>query len=378
MFRDASVVIRKGGGVRFGLVGSGMAGPLFHGALATRPGGAELHGIAASSPESARSAAARWQVPRAYDGWQDLIADPTIEAVCIATPTGTHAEISVAASRAGKHVLVEKPIATSLDEADAMIEAASAAGRALGVIFMYRFMDTARLMKRAIDGGHLGTILFAEVRGHFWRDQAYYDSGTWRGTWAGEGGGSLMSQTSHTLDLLLWMLGPVASVHAYVDRTPVHDIETEDIVAGALRFESGALATILSTTAAAAPLERALVVSGTTGCVELRGDRLARFEAPGLEEDAAILARASDRDRGDTTRAAGYSDSELHRRQLEDFVEACAQGRPPAVDGQEGRRTLEVMRSLYRSAQSGTVVGLPLGSDPRPGVTTAAPAAVTA
>jgi predicted dehydrogenase len=231
---------------------------------------------------------------------------------------------------------------------------------------MYRFMDPALLMKRAVDAGHLGRIIFAEVRGQFWREQAYYDSGEWRGTWAGEGGGSLMSQTSHTLDLLLWMLGPVESAHAYVDRSPVHAIETEDVVAGALRFASGAVATILSTTAAIAPIERTLTISGSTGCVELVGDRLARFVAPGLDAEAAGLLAGSQADRGDTTRGAGYSDSELHRRQLEDFVEACAQGRRPRVDGREGRRTLEVMRALYRSSEAGDVIRLPLGADPRP------------
>jgi predicted dehydrogenase len=294
-----------------------------------------------------------------------MLDDADIEAVCVATPTGLHAEITIAALAAGKHVLVEKPIATNLDEADAMIEAARRADRTLGVIFMYRFMDTARLMKRAIDEGRLGDVLYAQVQGSFWRDQAYYDSGAWRGTWKGEGGGSLMSQTSHTLDLLLWMLGPVESIGAHMAMTPMHQIETEDLVTATLRFRSRAMATLLSTTAASAPSPRALTISGSGGFMELIGDELGRFDVAGLTREATAL-RATVADRGDTASGAGYSDSELHRRQIEDFVEAIRSGRAPAVDGAAGRATLEVMRAIYRSAQSETMVLLPLGADPGP------------
>jgi predicted dehydrogenase len=352
--------------MRFGLIGSGLAGPLFGGALAARPAGASLAGIATSRPETARAAAERWGADRAYDSWQELVAAPEIDAVCVAVPTGLHAEVTIAAARAGKHVLVEKPIATCLDDADRMIAAAREAGVTLGVIFMYRFMDTARLMKRAIDEGHLGVPLLGEVAGRFWRDQRYYDSGAWRGTWEGEGGGSLMSQTSHTLDLLLWMLGPVRSVSAQVERTAVHDIDTEDLVAATLRFTSGAIGTVLSTTAARAPQPRTLAITGSSGFVELVGDDLGRFDAPALEADAQALRAAVPQDRGDTTRGAGFVDSELHRRQIEDFVLAAQAGREPMVDGAEGRRTLEVMRAIYRSAQTGSVVELPVGADPTP------------
>lgn len=351
--------------MRFGLIGGGMAAPLFTGAFEARPAGATLAGLATSSLASAESAAERWGLERAYPSWQAMLDDPAIDAVCVATPTGSHATITAAAFAAGKHVLVEKPIATCLDEADAMIEAARAAERTLGVIFMYRFMDTARLMKRALDEGSIGDVVFAEVAGRFWRDQAYYDSGAWRGTWQGEGGGSLMSQTSHTLDLLLWLLGPVDSVHAFIDRTAIHDIDTEDLVAANIRFHSGAIATVLSTTAASSPSPRTLSISGTLGSMELIGDDLGRFDVPGLTAEAEALA-ASGSDRGDTAAGAGYSDSELHRRQIEDFVQAVDSGRAPMVDGPEGRATLEVMRAMYRSADSSAVMRLPLGADPSP------------
>lgn len=349
--------------MRFGLIGTGLAGRLFGGALQARPAGAELVAVAARSEASARGGAERWGAQWWTDDWRELIASDEIDAVCIATPTGTHAEIAVAAARAGKHVLTEKPMATTLDDADRMISAANGAGVGLGVIFMYRFMDSARLLREAVTGGHLGRPLLAECFGRFWRDQAYYDSGDWRGTWEGEGGGSLMTQTSHTLDLLLWIMGEVEEVSAYWDVTPLHSIETEDLVVAILRFANGALATVTSSTAIKAPGPRSITISGEQGLIELVGDDIGRWTIPGLADRATTL-RAADVDRGDTALRAGFTDSELHRRQIEDFVTAIREGRAPLVDGLEGRRTLEVIRAIYHSAWSRQPIRLPVGADP--------------
>lgn len=350
-----------GAGMRFGLIGAGLAGPLFGGALQARPGGAELVTVAARRETSARSFAERYGLPRWSTDWREVVADPAIDAVCIATPTGTHADIAVAAAQAGKHVLTEKPIATTLTDADRMIAACRAAGVTLGVIFMYRFMDTARKMKQAIDDGLIGQPVLGECIGKFLRDQPYYDSAEWRGTWEGEGGGSLMTQTSHTLDLMLWMLGPVSQVHAFTTVTPRHQIETEDLTAGTLKFASGALGTVISSSAIEPPSDRVVTIHGEKGTLSLVGDRIARWDVPGGpdEEAAAMLAETSP-DRGDTLAQAGYADSELHRRQIEDFVRAIEEGRQPAVDGMEGRKTLEVMRGLYLAAQRGAVLSLPI------------------
>lgn len=347
-------------GLRFGLVGSGLAGPLFAGALAQRPGGSTLEAIATRSESSARSAAERWSVPRWYSDWRRLIEDPRIDAVCIATPTGTHAEIAIAAATAGKHVLTEKPMATTVVDADRMIAACHEAGVTLGVIFMYRFMDTARKMRQAIAEGWIGRPILGEVVGKFFRDQAYYNSGDWRGSWQGEGGGSLMTQTSHTLDLLIWMLGDVREVAGFWSRTQIHDIEVEDLAVASLRFESGALASVISSTAITPPSERVLTVHGETGTVGLVGDRLARWDVRHTDEEAAELMAVLESDRGDTASRAGYADFELHRRQIADFVVAVDEGRTPAVNGSEGRRTLEVIQAIYESGRRADVVHLPL------------------
>ena len=356
----------KAVGLRFGLVGAGLAGPLFAGALAERPRGAELRAVATRHAASARSFAERYGVATWYGDWRDLVDDPAIDVVCIATPTGTHAEIAVAAAEAGKHVLTEKPISTTLADADAMIDACARAGVMLGVIFMYRFMDTARKMKEAVDRGLIGRPILGECIGKFRRDQAYYDSADWRGTWAAEGGGSLMTQTSHTLDLLLWLLGPVERVGGFYAVTPTHRIETEDLVVGSLRFRSGALGSVISSSAITPPTERVLTVHGERGTVRLVGDRLAQWDVDGEPDaEAVAMLQATAPDRGDTAAKAGYADSELHRRQIEEYIDAIAARRPPAIDGAEGRRTLEVMRALYLANDRGEVITLPAREEVR-------------
>ena len=216
-------------GLGFGLVGAGLAGPLFAGAFAARPRDATLRAVASRREDALGAFADRYDIPHRYTDWRDLVADPSVDVVCIATPTGHHPEMAIAAARAGKHVLTEKPMATTLTDADRMIASCAEAGVTLGVIFMYRFMDSTRKMKQAVDNGLIGRPILGDCVGKFRRDQSYYDSGEWRGTWAAEGGGSLMTQTSHTLDLLLWMLGPVETVSGAYTVTPTHQIERPKI-----------------------------------------------------------------------------------------------------------------------------------------------------
>ena len=348
----------------FGLIGAGLAGPLFGGAFLQRPGGAELLAVATRHEETAKQAAERWETSRWYTDWRELIEDPEVDAVCVATPTGSHAEITIAAAEAGKHVITEKPMATTLEEADRMIAVCEKAGVQLGVIFMYRFMDTALALKRAVDEGVIGKPILGECVGKFFRDQDYYDSAAWRGTWKGEGGGSLMTQTSHTLDLLLWILGEVESVVAFSTTTGLHRIDVDDLVAASLRFTNGGLGSVISSTAIRPAEDRRLTLHGEEGTLELIGDRIARWEAPVPPPPEVVALMQDERpDRGETAARAGYVDPKLHHRQLEDFVESISTGRRPSIDGREGRRTLEVMRAIYRSSDVHEVVDLPLGGD---------------
>lgn len=336
--------------MRFGLIGTGLAGPLFAGAFASHPAGSSLVAVSSRRTEPLNAFADRFDIPDRYTDWRDLVQSSAIDAVCIATPTGAHVEIACAAAKHGKHVLTEKPIAANLADADRMIAACEDHGVTLGVIFMYRFMDTARAMKSTIDNGSIGKPILAECSGKFFRSQEYYDSGSWRGTWDGEGGGALMTQTSHTLDLMLWMLGDVAEVSGFYNTTPHHRIETEDVAVGILRFRSGALATVVSSSAVTPPVDRSITIHGTEGTIRLEGDDIVQWDVQGADRQLApeLFGRRGD-DRGDTRGTAGYADSELHRRQIEEFVTAVRAGRRPSVDGTEGRKTLAVMKALYRA-----------------------------
>jgi predicted dehydrogenase len=163
---------------------------------------------------------------------------------------------------------------------------------------------------------------------------------------------------------MLWMLGPVAQVSGFYTVTPAHTIETEDLAVGSLRFASGALGSVISSSGITPPVPRSLTIHGERGTVRLTGDQLTQWDVVGEpDEEARRMLAEAEPDRGDTAAKAGYADSELHRRQIADFVAAVTAGRPPAIDGHEGRRTLEVMRALYRSSMRGEVVSLPIEED---------------
>jgi len=330
---------------------------LFAQALAMRPGGARLVAVCSRNREKAKAFGSEYDVSEVFTDWRELMGAPGIDAVCVASPTGDHARMTVGAAGRGLHVLTEKPIANTVADADRMIEACRKAGVTLGCIYMYRFMDTARHMKEAVSGGLIGRPLMAECRGLFFRSQDYYDSAPWRGKWSTEGGGSLVTQTSHTLDLMIWMLGDVKEVAGFHSTSPLHRIEVEDQTLGIVRFVNGALATVVSTTAAVNPQPRSLVIRGTLGTVGIVDDDLSRWDVPGgPSAEIRELLRGGGVDRGNTLTAGGYADPTLHFRQMEDFVAAVAEHRPPVVDGWQGRRTTAVMEALYESARLGRFV----------------------
>lgn len=353
--------MERTGAMRVGLVGGGLAGRLFCDALREKPGGAELVAIATRDGDRAKALATEFGVPRCYAGWERLVADPEIDLVCVGAPHAMHAKIAIAAARAGKHVLVEKPMASNVAEADAMIAAAEAAGVTLGVIFNYRFMDTAIMMRRAITEGRIGRPILAECIGKYWRSQEYYDSAAWRGTWAGEAGGALMTQTSHDIDLMLWMLGPVDSLAGYWTTTPIHQIEVDDLAVASLRFENGALGSIVSSSAMVPASERVVTVHGETGTISLIGDAIGAWRVPGpVDPEVQRILNEKPPDRGDVASTPYYTDPELHRRQIEDLVRSIQAGQRPAIDGREGRRAVEVITAIYRSQETGAVVKFPL------------------
>ena len=281
-----------------------------------------------------------------------LLARRDVEVVCVCVPSGLHAAIGVQAAEAGKHLVVEKPIDVSLDAADRLIDAARAAGVALTVISQHRFDPGLVELKRLLDDGALGRLVLGEASTKWYRAQAYYDSAAWRGTYAMDGG-SLMNQGVHYVDLLRWCMGPPVEVTS-VCSTQAHQIEAEDTALAIVRFASGAVATILSSTAAFPGFPQRLEITGTKGTVTVEDGRIVGRALAG-----GLAAPAASADPGQSAAADPAAvDVASHAAQLADLLDAVDTGREPAVTGQGGRDALEIVLAVYESSRTGRPVRL--------------------
>jgi UDP-N-acetyl-2-amino-2-deoxyglucuronate dehydrogenase len=320
-------------------------------AIAATPG-ARLVAVCRGDASRAAEASAEFGVP-CERGDEALLARPDVDAVCVATPSGRHAVQVIAAARAGKHVLVEKPLALTLADADAMIAACRSAGVRLGVALQRRTEPCYRALQAVIAAGGLGRLVLGSTTVPYFRAQSYYDSADWRGTRALDGGGALMNQGIHLADLLLWLMGDVEEVYAHA-ATLARKIEVEDCLAATLQFESGALGNILATTAAAPGFPHRIEVYGTAGGVQIEGERIVRWEggapAPEGTDEAPAAAGA-----GASPTGIGVT---AHARILADFVAAVRDRRAPLVSGEEGRRSLALVLGVYESARTGRPVRL--------------------
>lgn len=294
-----------------------------------------------------------------------------LDIVSITTPSGRHLEPAVAAARAGKHVLCEKPLDATLERVDEMIRVCAEHQVGLCGIFPRRFNGAVEAVKRTVEAGRLGRITLASATIKWFRTQAYYDADIWRRTWELSGGGALMSQSIHTIDLLLHFAGDVESVSALAGVAGHSGIEVEDVAAALLKFKNGALGTIEGTTTAYSSTGHPAQVQlcGTDGSVFLTDNTLTtwEFKQP-LPEDAEVLARFGARA---VTQGAGAADPRAidfreHQRNFQDFVDSLAEGRPPQVNGPEARRAIELILAIYESAlNGGRRVDLPLPQTPR-------------
>src|SRR5467141_1484628 len=270
-----------------------------------------------------------------------------MDLVIIGSPSGLHAAQGIAAARHGLHVLTEKPIEITTARADSLIEAPKQSKVQLGVIFQDRMKPHIRQLKNWLDQGLLGKLLFVYARVKWYRPPEYYANSRWRGTLALDGGGALINQGVHTIDLLLWLLGDVARVQART-ATLLHKIEAEDTAAAIFEFASGALGIFHATTAAYPGYPRRVEISGTEGTVILEHDRIVAVNlrsAPAVLESAAL-------DENQSASSAVVSDFRGHQAVLEDFLQAIQHHRPPACDGLEGRRSLALIESIYRAAKT--------------------------
>jgi UDP-N-acetyl-2-amino-2-deoxyglucuronate dehydrogenase len=339
--------------IRFALLGCGRIAKRHAELLGNKQiPNAQLVAVADQKTERAQVYASRFGIP-AFSDLDTMLATVPIDVVCVLTPSGLHPEHTIVAARAGKHVVVEKPMALRLDDADAMIQACDAAGVKLFVVKQNRFNIPVVKMREALEAGRFGRLVLGTVRVRWARDQSYYDSDAWRGTWALDGG-VLTNQASHHVDLLEWMMGEVESVHARASTALVR-IETEDTAVATLRFRSGALGIIEATTATRPKdMEGSLSVLGEKGAVEIAGFsvnkiRTWQFIEP-LPSDAEVMERYS----VNPPNVYGFG----HQAYYEHVMDCLTSRRPALVDGLEGRRSLELISALYESIETGREVTL--------------------
>jgi len=275
-----------------------------------------------------------------------------MDVVILGSPSGLHAEQGIAAARRGLHVLTEKPIEIATERADALIAAAKESGVQLGVIFQDRTKPHIRQLKSWLDEGVLGKPIFVEARVDWYRPPEYYGNSRWRGTRALDGGGALINQGIHTVDLLLWLFGDVQRVQART-ATLLHKIEAEDTAVALLEFSSGALGMLHATTAAYPGYPRRIQVTTTLGTVILEQDRIVALDLRDAPAGAKELM-AWGGDQNQTATSAAVSDFRAHQAVLEDFLGAIREKRVPLCDGVEGRRSLALVEAIYHAAESGS------------------------
>ncbi len=317
--------------IRFGVVGLGMGHN--RSVMISKTPGARLVAVCdldeARCRKTADATGCEWTTD--YD---ELLSRSDIDVVQVMVPSGMHADFGVKAAQAGKHVVTTKPIEVTLEAADRLIKACSDAGVMLAVDFEYRYLPSSVIIKEAIDRGLLGKLVLGEVSLKWYRSQSYYDVG-WRGTWKYDGGGSLMNQTIHDIDLLLWFMGKPKWVmgHASIN---THKIETEDLGMALIEFENGAKGRILGTTTHPVHLPVVREIHGDRMGLRMVGGELTWYcpegvEPPDIEPDGP-------------------------RNVVEDVIGALRESRPPRVTGEEGRRSLELAKAIYRSAEQGSPV----------------------
>lgn len=341
--------------MQFGIIGAGMIAE-FHAKAIAAISGARLVAIFARRKDVGDDFSARHGCT-AYSDLQAFLAHPDLQVVTICTPSGAHLEPVIAAAAAGKHIICEKPLEVTVDRIDEMIDACDHAGVGLAGIFPRRFSPAVSHLKKAIVDGRFGRISLVEATIKWWRTQAYYDSGAWRGTWDLDGGGALMNQSIHTIDLLLHLMGDADSIQADAALRAHRDIEVEDTAAAIMRFEGGALGVVQGSTACWSanghPAE--IQICGDHGSVFMSDDKFRVWEF--ADETSADQCIRTEFGLANGSPGAGAADPSAidfsgHQRNFEDAISAFSAGRPPLVDGKEARRAVALIQAIYKAAHA--------------------------
>ncbi len=331
----------------FGIIGAGLIAD-FHAKAIENISNARLTGICGTNQEKAQKLAEKYKC-RVFKNYSEMVRSAEIDIVTIATPSGAHMEPAIEAARFGKHVICEKPLEISLDRIDRMIEAHAAAGTKLGGIFNYRYNDTLKYLKSAVDSGRFGTLTFAAIFVPWWRNEDYY-KGSWHGTLKLDGGGALMNQSIHMIDILQHIMGPVDSLQSYI-ATLGHKIEAEDTATAALRFKNNALGLIYGTTASYPGQFRRIEITGTKGTVIQVENSFKVWQfADQNENDKEIFDKFSLIEGGGGVSDPGAIPFEPHARNIAAFIESIETGNLFEINGQEARKAVEIVLAVYKSA----------------------------
>lgn len=339
-----------------GIIGCGKIARTHAEAVASIPN-ASLVACCDADPERARAFASEFGAEIATSDLDDFFTRGQLDAALVCTPHPVHEKLVVACAEAGVNVLCEKPVAIRLEEADRMIAATDAAGVSFGVIFQRRFWPAAQRIRRAIDAGQLGKLTFGSSYSHLWRPQDYFESDPWRGKWETEGGGVMMNQAVHMVDMLQWYMGPASEVYGRI-ATLRHGayIDVEDTVAATVTFQSGALGAIEAfTTVEPAPGFR-IMVRGDNGATA------SLLESPegtqGINDLWTFEPGAGERATWETAEIGHPGFPEFHQLQIAEFLDAIRHGRPPAVTGRDARNSLAIILGIYESSRTGKPVQL--------------------
>jgi predicted dehydrogenase len=342
--------------LRFGIVGCGVISHLHAECLQKlkAEGLAELVGAAEVLPDRARDWGKKWNVP-VYRSLTEMLAEAKLDVVTVATPSGLHGDCVVEIAKAGKHILCEKPLDVLLSKADEAIAAAEKAGVTLGGVFQQRFCPGPRKVKRAIEQGYFGKIVFVHCETPWYRSQAYYDTAEWRGTWKLDGG-VLGNQSPHMIDRLLWLGGDIAEVtFADLKCGYERDIEAETVAVATIRLKNGALGTITGTTLAYDGLSQRVLICGTEGSAGFSGDELVHmktlrpFEEGEAPATPVVPAKSGGGGASDPMAIGGDG----HLGNIREYVTAVQHGRKPSVTGHDARKMVRALNLIYEKAGVG-------------------------
>ncbi|MHC4481494.1 MAG: Gfo/Idh/MocA family protein [Planctomycetota bacterium] len=353
--------MNEGGKVRYGVIGCGVIGPVHADAVVQQPDAALV-----ASCDVIRERAERCAEQfggAAHADYREMLAGERLDAVSVCTPHDNHAETTVACLEAGVDVLCEKPLAISSEQLDRMVGTARDEGRILAGVFQHRFDPTTATIKRALDEGLFGEVLNAGAWIRCRKDMGYYGSGAWRGTWAGEGGGVVINQGIHSIDIMQWLAGPVKTVFGrWTNFKLAGLIEAEDTAGAFVEFASGALGSIEASSSSHLEFEAGVHLYGTHGSFRLSTgwpNDLVRLDLDGGERTARLREMlAESRERGEISHPGKDYYGNSHVRQVADFVAAVREGRAPFVSGEDARHAVEIVLAIYESARTGRPVDL--------------------